>query len=312
MIKNIPVLELVNGETITSLFEDAETSTVLVGTSRGRILQLRQIINNIYGTGNRQLAIAAKDGYGNASAVFYEKILFAFYDQILKTNETGQTTHLAKDIAAYSALEQGEINGVFISPVLWAGYDIGYWESIRLHQSCPSDCQAQYFLRTGATTEELYSSSWISFYNGKDALQEIAINLTGSYIQLKIEMTTRVEDQTPHVYDVNIGYRTKHAVYFFTNKFTLEKESNAQHGFFTARYTQMPATEIIFGLSEKNTADWNEYHVFEENKIFDIPEQLANRFKIGIKFISHSLTSASIMDEFAFFFDADKDNLLNE
>lgn len=311
MIKDLPVLELANDENIISLYADADTNCVLAGTNLGKIIRISQINNNIYGTGYRQFGVMAEDGYGNLSNLYVGDFTYAFYDQILEINEEKNITSFTKDVSIYCALQKEDVTGVFISPILWAGNDIGYWENIQISQTCPTDCQSEFFLRTANSEAEISSASWISFYNGKDDAN-VNINLSGQYIQLKIEINTDVQSQSPIIHSVNIFYRTKHAVYFFTNKFILEKDSNAKQGFFVAKYSYQPATEIIFGLCDKNSADWNDYQVFKEGKLFDLPASLADKFKIGVKLISHSLNRAIILDEFAFYFGSDKLNQLNK
>lgn len=311
MIKDVPILKL-QDDTIRSLFLDKETYALLVGTTSGNILKVEKITNNIYGTGKRDISAVMEDGFGNKSDIFHQIMTYALAKQLIRVTPDDTPEILTSQMDAYAALQVDEIRGSFISPALWAGHDFGYWEKFLLNQSCPSGCETEFFIRTGNSVDELYRNDWISIYHGVEAAEEIPIGAAGGYIQIKVSMKTAQKGFRPLVYKVMASYRTKHAVYFFTNKFVLKKNTNAKYGLFTATYSLRNATEIQFGISDKSSANWDDYEPIQVNKLAAIPSNMKDRFKIGIKLISHALDAAPVVDDFVFFFDGEKKNMLYE
>jgi hypothetical protein len=310
MIHNAPILKLANDEQITCLFVNEIDSSVLIGTSKGDVIKQNKISHNIFGTGPRKISCKIEDGFGNASEVFDSSIIYAFYKQIIKVTEEKETSVLQRKIMAYPIVGQPTVSGIFISPVLWGGSDFGYWESLSIRQNCPEECENNFYIRVGNTSDDVLTKSWYSLYNGSDSDIEIPFNIAGSYIQLKINLTTTSTNIKPYVYETILSYRTKHAVFFFTKKFLLERDTNAKHALFAATYTAPPATEIKFGITDSNTNNWDNYKIIEPNKMIDLPDGLEDRFKIGVKMISNSPTQTPTVDEFSFSFDGDKKNRL--
>ena len=134
------------------------------------------------------------------------------------------------------------------------------------------------------------------------------ISTQGEYIQFKITMTTDAENETPVVLDTTITYTGKFAVYFFTTKFALQKDTDTKTGFITANITEPQNTEIKFGVTYKESADWNDYTVVSANKLFALND--FNNVKVGIKFIAYDDNVPEVA-EFALLTGADKDNLIN-
>jgi hypothetical protein len=73
--------------------------------------------------------------------------------------------------------------------------------------------------------------------------------------------------------------------------FTLENEGNTKNGLITGTITQPTETEVIFGVTNTNTADWNQYKEVELDKLFKLDNW--ESLKVGIKFVSYGDNVAS-------------------
>lgn len=310
-MKKLPILELPNNEKITSLFPCPVENVLLIGTSHGRILRQTKLSKNVYGTGARMISTQMTDGYGNFSPVFMGDLFYAFHDQIVQVNEDKNIASLKNKILVLATSQNQEMKGLFTSPILWGGNDFGYWESIYIEQNCPDDCETEFFLRTAAIEVEVAKQNWLSVYKGREDTKELAFDLRGNYLQIKAELSTDVNKKKPYIYKIIVSYRTKHAVYFFTNKFSLERDTNLARGLFSASYIQPAATEIRFGITSENTSDWDQYTILDLDQVIDLPEGIQDSFKIGIKLISASTVNSPTVDEFAFVFEGAKKNQLN-
>jgi len=108
--------------------------------------------------------------------------------------------------------------------------------------------------------------------------------LNGNFLQVKVEMETTIKDISPMVTNVTLKYSSRNSSYFFTTKFTLDQNSEAKSGLLTANISQPINTEIQFGVSDKDSADWNDYIAVQTDKFFDLNNK---NVKIGIKFTSY-------------------------
>jgi hypothetical protein len=81
-------------------------------------------------------------------------------------------------------------------------------------------------------------------------------------------------------------------------------------GLVTATITAPPQTEVLFGISEKDSVDWRDYQVIDLDKSF-LLNGLYDQFKVGIKFNSTSPSVAAEVDGFAVMLSGDLDNEIN-
>jgi len=130
-------------------------------------------------------------------------------------------------------------------------------------------------------------------------------NITGRFIQFKIELETSTSSDAPLVTDFVITYVGKHSVYFFTKKIRIGSSSDARYLLLTASTTTPTKTEVRFGITDTNSADWEDYRIVSLNRLIQLDEDFGNKLKVGIKLTSHSITAVPVVEEFAFFVDAE-------
>ena len=132
--------------------------------------------------------------------------------------------------------------------------------------------------------------------------------MTGSYLQVKVEMITNTSSVTPVVSNVTVNYSTKQATYFFTTKFSLVLDSGVNPGLLVATMTEPQNTEIFFGIASKDSGDWNDYTVVNPDELFELTN--TQGLKIGIKFVSYDAHVPEVA-EFAVTVGSNNKKLLN-
>lgn len=297
---SFPILNL-NNENVTSLYFSKDKDSVFIGTDDGRIIHQSAVTKNIMGTGNRIITGQTYDNFGNSPEMGSAEFTYAIYNQLIKTNSEGDVVEsLITDVPVFSGVD-GYSKGIFLSPVLSAGNDFGYWENIIVHQNVPSSANTDFFIRTSHDKTELENQPWVSVYNEKNSVQSISIKQQGQYLQMKIEMGASAAEEDPYVYSLIASYRVKHGVFFFTNKFSLEKAIDSIEGEMVARYSAPDYTEVQFGVTNKNSAEWSDYDILDLNRFQNL--DIDKRFKLGIKLISHTTQSPEVTG-FSFMFDS--------
>ena len=132
-------------------------------------------------------------------------------------------------------------------------------------------------------------------------------DLNGRYFQVKVEIRSS-GDISSIVHNINVIYTTKQTSYFFSEIFSLEKDSNINQGIITATINEPLNTEVKFGISDKNTSDWNSYQLVELDKFF--PLNNLENIKIGVKFSSYDVVNIPDVSEFALLCSGDKKEIL--
>ena len=157
----------------------------------------------------------------------------------------------------------------------------------------------------------MFYKNWTSF--DSTSVQPISLDtfsLKEPWIQIRVSLKSSFKNISPSVSSVAVSYRTKFAVYFFTTKFILERGSNLESGLIVANMSIPQNTEIKIGISDKNSAVWNEYQIISTDKAFQIATEDTERLKVGLKFISYSNNAIAITDEFALMLGGQKMNVL--
>jgi hypothetical protein len=294
----IPILELNDGENITGLFKDSAFGNVLLTTSEGRILGQSMAETNAYLTGKRNIYLNVIDGKGFKSNDAYREFLYALYRQVAKINEDKEIINNTY-VVQPSAIEADLLTGVFVSPILDTNGDLAFYKELTWYETKPTGTDIVIDLRAADTTEELLRSSWsYSFSSLSTETSPItrdlqATMIKGKYIQARATIKT-YSIYEPILISLNIKYSTFTSSYFFTTKFKLEDV--AKRGFLVANITEPVNTEVRFGITDKNSADWQDYKPVEMGEFFDIQDY--NRLKVGIKFISYG-NNLPIVSEFA-------------
>jgi len=314
----IPVLELPANEYVTKLFDDKTQGGILIGTSAGRILRWNEGAVNAYLTGSRRVYAEVKDGFGYESETAWTDLLYALYRRVAEVNEDKEIVRWHYEENP-SVAESRRISSVFFSSALLVKEDLGFWKEILWEESKPDDTDIVICVRTGDTIEELKSAHWDHCFVSRDSdfgygstgvitRSLIDLNLRGKYMQFRVTMVTDAKNTSPVVAKVSVTYSTKHAVYFFTSKFSLKRGTNLQTGLLVADVTEPQNTEVTFGVSGENSNDWNDYSVIEPEKFFSL-DSLKN-LKIGIKMISYDDSYGEVAG-FGIMTNGFDDNLLN-
>jgi hypothetical protein len=314
-MKAIPILELHDGAEIRALYHDQERGVLLAGISDGRIIKISSLASTAYLTGNRSLLAEVKDGFGNASDAGWSNLFYGLRNRIIEASEDKAPVRWKSVEKPFSADSVPKVMAVFTSPPMDAGEDFMRWNTLDWDQSVASGTGIKVGARVAETEGGLASVPWTMFESSSsgsisDSLD--GFNHKGSFIQLRVEMTTEASGQTPEVARLVASYTTKFAVYFFTTKFSLEKGTNIGEGLLTASMSVPTNTEVKFGVTGTNSSDWTDYFEITPDELFAFPEEMDDKLKVGIKLISYSELAAPVVDEFAISFGGDKKNLLNE
>mgnify|MGYP003640968595 CR=1 FL=1 len=307
----IPILSL-EDDYITTMELDPHYGGVLLGTKLGRILHLSDVSINAFYTGNLEIQADAVSGQGFSNSAS-TSITYALNNKIAEVTSDKEisTWNYAE---GFSAEKTENVVGIFLGPVLYVPGDLGLWKELSWTETKPTDTEIIISIRSGVSPESLQSSEWkYSFSSTELESGTITRNLSedniiDKYLQVKAEMSTDVNDITPTIADINVSYFTKEALYFYSNKFSLENNADAKNGLLTANITQPKNTEVKFGINNTGSDDWNDYQIITPNKFFSLNDW--ENIKVGIKLISYAENIPDVC-EFAVIVGADKLKELN-
>ncbi len=134
--------------------------------------------------------------------------------------------------------------------------------------------------------------------------------LRGKWIQFKIVFKTYVQYLTPIVYSVIIRYISTNAVRFYTILFNLEDmvlssddttDLRIKRGLLTYNGSIPDGGKIEFGITTRDSFNWNDYQVIEPNQIFEV-EDKTGEFRVGIVLVS-TPEDIAVVHEWALTFD---------
>ena len=212
------------------------------------------------------------------------------------------------------------ITGTVLSPILNVQEDLGFWKQLMWRELKPDGTEIIICIRAADSLSELELMPWDYCFVSRDSdngygstgyitRNLMDVNVDGKYFQFKVTMTTDAKNITPTMLEIVLSYSTKFAVYFFTTKFSLQKDSNMKTGIIVAQITEPQNTEVHFGITNKNSADWNDYTPVSVDKFFSLDNY--NNVKVGIRMVAYSDEYPEV-GEFALMSGAEKDNRLNE
>lgn len=310
-----PILNLKNEEEISSLFYDEVSNRILVGTSQGRILIVKQLASNMYLMGNRSIYAQTTSCYGDASPMAVVNLKYGLKNKIIELTDTMEIVRWKSVNYPAGAESFGTVSGIFTTPILWAGEDFGWWGNTVWNQTVESGGRVLVAIRVAGSEDAILSAPW-NTYESSDS-GEITwsldnFSIAGSYAQAKIILQSSLNGLSPVVSNFVIPYYSKHASYFFVTKITMKKGSAIKGGLLTASVSAPPNTEIKWGITGGNSSSWNDYSPVYPDKLFQILNNPAERIKIGAKLLSYDNENYPTIDEFAVAFDADIDNLINQ
>lgn len=275
-------------EYVTAMSIDNYYAQILLGTSNGRILATDAIKMNAYATGNRGVYASVKNEYGVSSDVAQSNVMYSLYKRVAEI--TSDKSVEKWKFARMSAINPNQnVTGVFISPIINVKNDFGMWKTLIWEEVKSGSDRIRIFLKASNSISGLYTKDWqFGFESKSDEIGTITrslnnIKLDGNYLQIKVEMNS--SEEATLLSRVSIEYSTKNASYFFTTNFEMNTGEVATRGLVTANVTQPTNTEISFGVTNKNSADWNDYQVVTRDEFFSM-ENFTN-MKIGVKFVSY-------------------------
>ena len=325
---------------INSVFLDSTGNAILIGTSDGKIIKMDMLVANAYLTGTRSVFAQIQDGFGNVSDIGYSNLTYQLKDQIIKVLEDKTVEFIKTITIPFSAsMLENKAEAIFTSQILNGGEDFIGWTSMEWNQTIPSETSTRIYVRSANSVNEVISSKWVclkytsypigssssstsSFSSSQmsdsstDDARSVVLPLddldsVGKYIQFKIVLTTNVANISPSIYNLVVLYKTIKSSFMFTQKYILKKSTNIKSILLTANIIQPQYTEVKFGISDGETALWNDYSPLDIEKITEITGVTKDRVKIGIKLISHVPSVYPIVNEFALIFKGSKENLLN-
>ena len=316
--RGIPILDLGSEEYVTRMIKDTSRGGILFATSLGRILFSREAVVNAYLTGKRNVYAEVKDGFGNVSQTKWRDLTYGLYNKIAQVNSSKEIVKW-EFVEKPAAITADVLKAVFLSPILSVNEDFGFWTTLLWEEQKSTDTSIIVCLRAGDSVEDVKRKEWdICFhsidsdysYHGTGVITRdlLATALSGRYVQIKVLMSSYSENVSPIVSRVVLSYTTKYAVYFFTTKFSLTDDASSKNGLITANITEPQNTEVKFGISELNSADWDDYKVVEVNRFFEL-DNLDN-VKVGVKFISYGDNAAEV-GEFALLTGTEEDTQIN-
>lgn len=308
--RGVPVLRLPNNEKITYMTKDPAIGGVLFATSRGRILYSEDAFSNAIGSGERLVYANVRNGYGSSSDTSSSNFFYSLYKRLLETSSSKAVDKIKykEETVVYP---NEKISAFFLSPILKSEEDIGFWKSIFWSENKLEKTKIKICIRSGESENELLGKEWgTCFQSSEGESSPISrelnnLHLDGDLAQIKVVMETESDQENPSVTDLGLVYSSKRAQYFYTIKFSLERNSNINKGLITATVTEPLNTEVIFGYSDINSSNWEDYKIIDRDSFFDM-ENIDN-VKIGAKMVSYDGSLPSI-DEFSIIFSGDKLN----
>jgi hypothetical protein len=317
--RGIPLLDL-RDEYITYMIKDVERGGVLFATSKGRILGCDSALVNAYLTGERNVYAEVKDGFGNTSNTAWTSFFYALYNKIAEINEDKEIVKWKFETQP-TAIITDRITGVFLSPIIHVKENFGQWKQLIWEEQKPDSTDIIVCVRAADSLEALKLLTWDYCFTSRDSdrgygatgfiTRELSeYQVKGAYLQFKVTMTTDVKNISPSMINLSVTYSTAFALYFFTTKFSLTKDSGLKRGLIIANITEPKNTEIQFGIANKESADWNDYSVVQLNKFFEMDD--FEDVKVGIKMISYDMVNTPEVAEFALMSGGDKINEINE
>ena len=312
-ITSTPILELPQGVHVISMLPDPLLNVVLLGLSDGRILKLDYIASNAFLTGERSLYAQIQNQFGLVSSSSWVNLLYRLHQKAVTLSSAGAIESIYESEMPFSANQTNESVGVFTTPVLWGGSDFSYWNELVYDQVVATGTRAYVGIRVGATSEEVLLADWVNYeLTGSSIVQSLDFfNSFGSYMQIRVVLISSVADLTSSVSNLSVTYQTKYAVYCFTRKFLLDRNTDLKSALITATVTVPTYTEVKFGVTGSNSVDWRDYTIVELDKSFAVPAGVEDQIKVGIKFITESVSAAPVVDGFALMFGGDVMNQLN-
>ena len=314
-MRTTPILKLSGEENVKSMFLDPLTNAVLVGTSQGRILLIKQLASNAYLSGKRTIYSSIENCNSGEAPVASVDIQYRLANHIIALTDTMEIANLKSVNCPLGAESYSKVSGIFTTPVLWAGEDFGWWSNLSWVQNLSLNSRVVLAIRIAGTAQALLSTSWTTYESTTSGTQSWSIDdlsMAGGYAQIKIILESSVLSDSPKISALVLPYQAKHASYFFVTKIVMTKGTSIQGGLLTASVSTPRNTEIKWGIANNPSSNWNDFINITPDKLFTLPHNFGDRMKLGVKMLSYDNERYPSIDEFAIAFDANIDNLINK
>lgn len=205
--------------------------------------------------------------------------------------------------------------GIYLSEIFNGTTSLVQWMTISWDSIIPPGTNISFQVRSSSNKLDISKAVWSDEFTGNSGQYPNRVeydisNQRGQYFQFKaILRCVQERVLSPQLEAVFIKLRIAQAVHYYTTNFVLPE--NLKQGILTWNGCKNPpSTDIVFGICGTNTTDFSDYHIFEPNKVFDVPSEHQNKnLRIGIKLISDQQT-VPIVDEFAFLFSMANDAII--
>lgn len=190
--------------------------------------------------------------------------------------------------------------GIYYSEVFNGTNSFVQWVSIDWSADVPPGTSMTFAVRSAGTLAEVSKALWSPEFS--DSTGNDITSQTGQFLQFRATLTAfEVAVASPVLHRVHIQLRTSQATHYFTTNFVLP--DTLLNGILTYNgCVNPPVTDVVFGITGKDSTDFADYFVISPDKVFELPpEQQTENLRVGIKLIS-SPTEVPVVDEFALLF----------
>ena len=208
-------------------------------------------------------------------------------NMILRCDEFGKVTRIRTGTDEfYSADLIDEESGEYYSEIFNGTNNFVAWDTITWEASIPANTNMLLEVRAAKNKDDILLSPFSLKIDGAEKTADISF-LNGQFIQFRITLRSRIKNLSPSVKYIVIKSVSSRSAHFFTTNFVLP--SKIKSGILTSTKLLPVASDIIFGINTKNSTDFADYQLIDENRIFTMQDsQYQNNLRIGVRFISPS------------------------
>jgi len=292
----------------------------LFALSDASIYKINSIPSNFNGQGLNNVYSKLLDGNGDLN-FSNTNIYYDLYNSIISTYFDSNSISIIKNNQKFNSISKNSyITAVYISDILKADEDMGFWKTISWTQSNIEKIEVS--IKVCDNQNEIESLDWQyhiweiadDTYNYQDIniIKSLdKFNLKGRFLQFKVEFISYNDFDNPYVGDLIIIYANKHSVFFFTRKIKISKEDNVDNVIVTSSYSEPINTSVKFGITNTNSSDWEEYKIISLNELVKLDNN-GNSIKIGIKMSSSDPINYPIVQDIGVLIGSTADNRLNQ
>jgi hypothetical protein len=216
---------------------------------------------------------------------------FVHESRIIDIDSSGDVTYtydsvLDKTFFAANQIDQ-EI-GVYTSEILNGSNSMVSWKSITWSATEPNGTAVNVQVRYATNEDDVSDQDWSDNLT-KDAYGLVSLeHVTAQYLQFRIILTSEKRGASPSLTAVIVRNITSHASHFFTTNFVMP--SRPVKGILQANTYIPVSSDIVFGVSTKDSVDFADYQIVEIGRLFNIQDaEFGNNLRVGAKLLSPSI-----------------------